>query len=171
MSIIYEALQKIERKPAYSRPPAKLKPEPKRKQNKAPVPILLVAFATMAIILYPQIKKIMEGHSAFDTSSNTSIPATQQPKPPEKALNLSLPRLSFTQPESKNKKSSHNTQVADGLEFTLSGIIYAKSKYMAIINGRGIAKGDTVENAVVSDINDKSVVLMLNDKKITLYLY
>ena len=171
MSIIYDALQKVERKPSCPTPAKEIKSRPQKKLNKAPVPLLLVAFAIIAVILYPQMKKFLRKSAASDASFNTSSTATQLPKPLKRTLNLSLPKLSLAQPQQKNKEYSYNTQLAGGSEFTLSGIVYAKSKYMAIINGRGVTKGDTIENAVVSDISEKSVILTLNDKKISLYLY
>lgn len=173
MSIIYEALQKVEKRPLFSRPRTNPSPEPKKHSNKSLIVILTVSITAVGLLYFLQGNRITDTSGLSKNSSTpTSLPGDGLTENPFiKPLRFTLPKLSFTRTNSKRRMSSFNTKVYEGIEFTLSGIIYTKRKPVAIINGRKITVGDTVKEAKVTNIKEDSVELIFNNKKIILALY
>ncbi len=64
--------------------------------------------------------------------------------------------------------SSKSAQPARSLYWQLSGIIYTSQSQLAIINGKPVKVGQTVDNATVIMINKNEVVLEANGVRMTL---
>ena len=175
MSIIYEALQKAERKTPHIKPAIKTTPRQSPEKDKLkPVIVILIVIVVTSGAAFSLARKNASKTQTYKNTPPGTATTLAHDKPQTNSIikkGLSLPRISFTQPETEYPAYSYNSKTTDGVEFTLSGIISAKSKYMAIVNGKRVTKGDTIEKATVSDINDNSVELSLGDKKITLSLY
>ncbi len=59
----------------------------------------------------------------------------------------------------------------DGPVWTLSGIIYNSTKPLAIINGKSVAVGDRLGNAIVMKIGRKTVTLNHSGAEVTLKIF
>jgi len=175
VSIIYEALQKVEKRPSFSRPRISPSPKTKKHNNKSLVVTLAVSITAAGLLYFLQARRITGSSGISENSpafTSTAMPDDASPdKSIIKSLKIILPKPSSSQTDSKREMNSFNTKVYDGIEFTLSGILYSEEQPMAVINGKRVTVGDTVKEAKVTRIKEDSVELIFNNKKIILALY
>ncbi|MBN2121025.1 MAG: hypothetical protein JW734_08255 [Candidatus Omnitrophica bacterium] len=158
MSLIYEALQKIEKRPSY-------KTSPKNKERHIFLFLLLIAIS--AGIIYISIPKNTPVKTAtINTKTEQNLVKeysrqTNKEQIPDKpqTFSYSEPPISFY------KKLMQKEE-----KLRLSGIIYSPDKAMAVINGRIVGQGETIAKAEVLKITEKSVELNRNNEKIILTL-
>ena len=156
MSIIYDALNRVDKKPSRGQ-------DNSIKAKKISIKKLILPFFVAvagATLLYTwQTDKPVRQISASDIALET-IPVAK--KKPLKKLHPALADKpqSFVVRDPFSKTSP----------FKLSGIIYSSDKPVAIVNGKTVNIGELIGEAKVSNIKEDSVELSLNDEKIILTL-
>lgn len=142
MSIIYDALKKTQKNisTVSETPTAKTTKKPKKK---TPLLVLMaLIFAASILYVTGPLKKI-----------------SRSKKQPNYARKGSLAKRITQKPITKRGPKE---------SYTLSGIVYSHDKQFAIINGKAVSVGDTLNQARVTQIKENSVVLSFPDKKIQL---
>ena len=144
MSIIYEALKKVEERKDISHPPVAPKvANPEAKKKKQPIPkkknttlILIFAFFLFLAIFF------IDNNLRFRLMSSGPIGESTE---------LSKANKTATVPSVTAEK------VYNG--YVLEGIMYDEEEPSAIVNGRVIKRNDKIDNFVVTDITQNSVEL------------
>lgn len=184
MSIIQEALKKVEPPPAAAKraaPPPSAAPEPVRIERRieAPLPAprpqravrrippaaVIVAVTAVAIALAAAllVAVAMRGPHA-------PVPAPREPAAPETAPAESHQETIYKKVEPAVPPSPVSDVRSVPPDLALNGIMYLDTNPRAIINNAIVGKGDMVSGATVTAINKKSVILTYNDVEITLNL-
>lgn len=148
MSIIYEALKKIDRNSLNQKKNSfnEFKPDKTRFFLKAG--IFIIVFVSIVGLVF-----ILKGkYSGNSVSSNISFiqPETISNT---KSLNKEIPRKPA---EPKSQKIP--------AEFSLQGIVFSGGEYMALINQRLVAEGDMIGEASVKKIEADGVEIEINNK-------
>lgn len=149
MSIIYDALKKSGDNPDKARKPIlsadvepPVSPKPKKGFDKKNLLIPIVFLAVVGFFTYQMtVAKKSTGHnrSKHSSASKNSSGSKHQSSRPAPA------------PVVKNYFS-----------LTLEGIIYDATKPIAIINGKVVKPGDTIEDSTVENITATKVILRKN---------
>jgi hypothetical protein len=172
MSIIYEALQKIERKSKEGIVPA-IDSSIIQKENFSidsahtkPRFVVLTGFAFLALLLlgiYFLRMQPVPVPPSTTVAKFTTVPVQQQTTISKvlPAVNVMGDTLFSTQSESLNEQTA---------PYTLQGIIYDEKNPLALINGKKVGLGERIGNAVVLDISGNGVELLVNEEKIFLPL-
>ena len=153
MSIIYDALQKVEKRSS-----------PRSPQNKFTFKMSLLALMILAGALYLYFL------------GGKSLPAGRQAQAPNqvKAAKKVTPQAvkpAAKKPPSKRSFLVTNKEAFKEESFKLSGIIYSKSRpSLAIINNQKVSQGEVIEKATVSRIKEDSVILNIDGKNMILNL-
>jgi len=174
MSIIHEALKKINTetgKPEVSTvEPVHPKPLPQEQPVKVkPVPIAdsaenhsvrMIYFVTIAILAAILIGIL--------------IMAFQTPAPHVKhkiaALPVLLPKIEPAPQVREERSAQNHGNIGDLGGFILDGIMYIADRPRAIINNIIVGEGEAVDGANVEKINKDNVVLKYNESEVTLKL-
>ncbi|MDD5194942.1 MAG: hypothetical protein PHQ96_04600 [Candidatus Omnitrophica bacterium] len=157
MSIIYEALQKIEKKEGVS---AKLSYEPRINtppaaiaKNKAPS--WMLSAITLFILLLAALYMVrLQPQQQFTYARNAEF------KPAQTIANVNSAKVAPAPTIAEPIKAS----------YTLQGIIYDELNPIALINGIQVKLGDRIGDAVVLDISSEGVKLEAKEGKIFLPL-
>ena len=180
MSIIYDALRKVDHKTKESPSPRPSpvsynQPSSKKSNRTVLVIISIVIMAGGVAGIYLQLKNAQKNTSLSPKNGPLASGYTHAEAPAEeptpKPLRVAFPRFSFNRPELKTTQQAPNVKITDEGEFILSGIVFTSHKAIAIINGRRVSSGDTIEKATVSKIEEDSVELTVNNKKIVLAIF
>ena len=146
MSIIYDALKKLEKK----RPPSDQlqdgQPDVAAKARKLrPIIIAVAAVLIVTAVAFLSIKGL-NGKKGIFSKNKKTLPHKQVPLEVSEAQKGQL----------------------SGKKFVLSGIIYSREKSLAIINEKTLAIGETIEGATVSNITEKVVTITFDGEKASL---
>ena len=152
MSIIYEALKRVEGQPCYRR-------ERKINSKKIILPLLI---AISGIILIYSLTNL-------DSIQNSGRKTTLNTKQASSTRKTSLKRT-YRPLLKKPQAFMFRDPFSQTSKFRLSGIIYSPSESIAIVNSKTVSIGEKVGNAKVAKINKESVELSLDGKKIILTL-
>ncbi|MEI8349499.1 MAG: hypothetical protein WCI77_05055 [Candidatus Omnitrophota bacterium] len=159
MSIIYEALQKVEKKSELASMP--VMPEKEifsSRPNTFNLPLALLALVVL-LSLGSTGAKLMTAKSA-----RTSKVAVMRPQPHKQVVTPSTdvsvaPQADFA-----------SDTVVTNVPYSLQGIIYDSQHPLAIINGKQLGIGQSIEDATVIDITQKGVELAVKGNKIYISL-
>jgi len=156
MSIIYEALKKIEEKedlrvePRPSPIERKIISEPKEQPQKPSYHInKLVFFTAVGVGIFSL--------SLFVMHFLHSRPAVLQSQNYER---LYVKRGAYSQPKLKNPAFINNvSDESSDKGYYLQGIIYTENNPIALINGKRVKKGERIGEAIVKSLSESGVEL------------
>ncbi|MDD5583721.1 MAG: hypothetical protein PHV55_01515 [Candidatus Omnitrophica bacterium] len=168
MSIIYEALQKIERRPKEN---ATAEPRVAAVHHetisssvltqKKPRSLLSVGITLCFLLLLGiYFLRIQSPIKPLPVASTKVLSADRQPQPLAKDgvddLMQAINAASVNDP----------AQTYEGeVTYTLQGIIYDEENPLALINGKKVGLGDRIGDALVLDISGNGVELLINEEK------
>ena len=153
MSIIYEALKRIERRGAEEQP----QPTFQGRQKKQPKLLLLIIFVGFVIFL--------SLFSIINSSRKKDVPPVSQVKPP-----VSVEVVAQKEPPKRNFTKKQIIQEFPKGTYTLQGILYTQDDPISLINGKRVRKGETIDGAELTAIYQKGVELTSSGGRIHLPL-
>ncbi|MBF0330603.1 MAG: hypothetical protein HQL17_01595 [Candidatus Omnitrophica bacterium] len=187
MSIIHDALKKVQQtKPAAvppSRPPAQAQyqPQPNQQDDKINIPLLVAAICAIVAMIFAALPYIALKMNQVPPQPMAAAPRapnkpTPQPLPSPNAMTraitsaLSAPAVftpSITIPPTKPHKTTVNSDdpVAN---IQVEGILDMKGKKAALINGNIYEEGQTIYGKVIVEITFNSLTIIDNGQKRTL---
>lgn len=175
MSIIYEALKKLEKNQTTPAPAAKEgQPQEKPKNNllKTLGGFLLIAvigFAGASLFFSLFTKPLSPKQAA--TPNNIPVKEAPLPKPEpapirQEQIPQPAPQTETPQPASQEKQEP---QANPKPQFILNGIFFSGEEGYALINNQILKEGDTIEGAIVKHISaENGVELDLNGSPVKL---
>lgn len=142
MSIIYDALQKIDgQEPGQPQPVGPEPPQGGKRtrftKNQIMVPIVLVLSVVAVLLILRDIKFLKEKKSK-PKKEPVSIILTEAPRPVVPVANVTAPQVS-----------------ADGI--SLEGIVYSAVDPIAMVNGKIVHVSDVVNDYRITAINPNSI--------------
>lgn len=165
MSIIYEALQKIERRPkenataepgiAAAHHETIASPVLTRKPRSLLSVGITLCFLLLLGIYFLRIQSPVK---PLPVTGTKIFPADRQPPAQDGADDLM---------QAINAVAVNNpAQTYEGeVTYTLQGIIYDEESPLALINGKKVGLGDRIGDALVLDISGNGVELLINEEK------
>lgn len=159
MSIIYEALQKVEKKEVGIGFNITQKKEVSLPQpNSLRMPVVLVILVVLFSLSMAGSKLITQRKQVH--ARRTSLPkSTGAVTPPAISLGNSSP-----QEYASTVAPNSTTDIY--MRYGLQGIVYDSQNPIAIINGKQLSIGQSIEEATVIDITQKGVELEVKGNKI-----
>ncbi|MFC1658317.1 hypothetical protein ACFL1D_02900 [Candidatus Omnitrophota bacterium] len=150
MSIIYDALKKVEKKPEDTKsPPQKNEPKPRKLLRIFYILFALAIFSLLSLFVdRPSEMKPLIERSLMEKSSRGSFPPSIPPLPQKRipATLTYLPQAGRQKPSSLKLPTLY-----------LSGIFASEGEYLALINDRVVGVGDSIENAKIDKIDSDGV--------------
>jgi len=169
MSIIQEALKKVQVEPQRRDLPQKMVIAPKIEKNEpvflkektAPLPIIVLALIVVSGIAArqylwytkAQTKPVLPVKAAAKAGASGPV-GQKKASRAEPTFDAAIPRIA--RPEMP--------------KFDLNGIMYLESGPKAIINDVVVEEGDVISGALVAKINSQNVLLKFSDSEIMLKL-
>ncbi len=172
MSIIYEALKKVQGKsdpaavaPVQAAGKAAAANSPLRKSTAVRTVVLLLVFLALGMFL---IEILINSSFSARAKKEQALPIAASYTPPAPSPILSIsPAPAQTNP--KEPITSVEQSVAEPQpQLVLNGIVLSEEGNIALINDQILKVGDTVEGARVEEISGLQVVLSSKAQKITL---
>ncbi len=181
MSIIYEALKKVELSPANCATKAsRLLPDANKTSLQPSKKINLTFYALIAACVIATIFIALSTYFSNRDSGSQVVKSYLEKKEIEKSKNGIYQPLVASIKETKtgiNTLDSVNPATSnlspnkpDSPTYSLQGIVYDENSPFAIINGKTLKKSDAIDDSVVMDIAPTIVVLKNSktDKELTL---
>ncbi|MCK9604377.1 MAG: general secretion pathway protein GspB [Candidatus Omnitrophica bacterium] len=163
MSIIYDALKKVENSSAPQEPAIVKKPKPNFKLY-----FLYVLLACVGFFIADIFFKFLPGVPKVDTAGLLSKAQQIVKKKPELSVSLQghLPSAEapkkeapLTETRESYRPVLDNAKKQPSPELTLNGVFFSQQEGYALINNRIVKKGDLVEGATVTRIELNEVEL------------
>jgi len=192
MSIIYDALKKVEILGGKKQIPApQQKPQNKKKTALTFILLSLAAlvFGALSTNLFyglftyffrprPQPTQIAPGQEEKAITEKIEIAQKQQPPQEEENPSQKNPKEETPAPEKKNlakeiKAPGAPAQITDKIQkplpdLTLNGVFFSENESYALINNRIVKEGDEIEGLRVARIGLNEVEIQTNGSTITL---
>lgn len=150
MSIIYDALKKVETSAAAANNNANLKVTPKNIKRKVRPYLLYALVICFGIFIGSILFRTWEQSSPKDTAADINPPsAAPQPQQPQQPKTVSV-------------------QMQSKAQFLLTGVFFSENEGYALINNRILKEGDKINGATVTRIGLDEVELEFEGSNIKL---
>lgn len=167
MSIIYEALKKVESSPANSVDQLKLKPDAKSVSVQPSKKINLTVYALIGLCVISTAFIALSAYFSNRNSQSEAVKSYLAKKEIEKNNNaqqlltagIKEERPAPDKTQSLNPLAKALPKDPGTVVYSLQGIVYDENSPFAVINGKTVRKSDAIDDYVVIDIAPTIVTL------------
>jgi type II secretory pathway component PulC len=156
VSIIYDALKKIDNKPPNDSPVKPATEKGSRQDKMQPKPVLIYILVILAGLY----------------AANSAFKYFNKPGPkPSTAVLTGITKAIAPTPEPETPKPEAPSQEGEPKaqpQLTLNGVYFQQDEGYALVNNRILKAGDTIEGAKVTEISLDKVILEFDGKAFTL---
>jgi|GEM_PF-1194639 len=171
MSIIYEALKKVESSPANSISQLKLKSDAKNASVKPSKKINLTVYALVGLCVISTVFIALSAYFSNRNSQSEAVKSYLAKKEIGKnnnaqqlpATGIKEEKLGPDKTQSLNPSAKALPKEAGTVVYSLQGIVYDENSPFAVINGKTVRKSDAIDDYVVIDIVP-TIVTLKNSK-------
>jgi hypothetical protein len=157
MSIIQDALKKVNSNPVINTPAPKEKKRISRIFIFAPIAVIVIIAAAFLAL-----------NSQLLARSAQAVPRTNDALPSQPSSRQEVIKKGATVKQNNDPRSALKPKIAQPPKYQLNGIMYIESGPKAIVNGSVVKEGDLINGATVKKIARQEVLLSYEDVDILL---